>query len=73
MGNETHGQRGIMVNIKDRDVVPWGMGHMGDGAHGQWGTWAIGHMITSLIRTYKMSPHLLSNLLKALSNLSSNI
>ena len=20
------------------------MGHMGDGAHGQWGTWATGHM-----------------------------
>ena len=33
-----HGQRGIMVNIKDRDEVPWGMGHMGDGA------WAMGHM-----------------------------
>ena len=36
-----HGQRGIMVNIKDRDGVPWGwgtwvMGHMGDGAHGHW-------------------------------------
>ena len=45
-----HGQRGIMVNIEDRDEVPWVMGHMGDGAHGQWGTWAIGHMIiTSLI------------------------
>ena len=49
MGNRTHGQwdtwvRGIMVNIKDRDGVPWGMGHMGDGAHGQWGTWAMGHM-----------------------------
>ena len=45
-----HGQRGIMVNIEDRDEVPWGMGHMGDGTHGQWGTWAIGHMIiTSLI------------------------
>ena len=40
-----HGQRGIMVNIEDRDEVPWGMGHMGDGSHGQWGTWAIGHMI----------------------------
>ena len=40
-----HGQRGIMVNIEDRDEVP-----LGDGAHGQWGTWAIGHMIiTSLI------------------------
>ena len=25
-----HGQRGIMVNIKDRDRVPWGMGHMGN-------------------------------------------
>ena len=50
MGNGTHVQRGIMVNFKDRDVVPWGMGHMGDGAHGQWGTWAIRHMIiTSLI------------------------
>ena len=50
MGNGTHGQRCIMVIIKDRDGVPWGMGHMGDGAHGQWGTWAIGHMIiTSLI------------------------
>ena len=50
-----HGQRGIMVNIEDRDEVPWGwgtwvMGHMGDWAHGQWGTWAIQHMIiTSLI------------------------
>ena len=45
-----HGQRGIMVNIEARDGVPWGMEHMGYGAHGQWGTWAIGHMIiTSLI------------------------
>ena len=45
-----HGQRGIMVNIEDRDEVPRGMRHMGDWAHGQWGTWAIGHMIiTSLI------------------------
>ena len=45
-----HGQGDIMVNIEDRDGVPWGMGHMGDGAHGQWGTWAIGHMfITFLI------------------------
>ena len=47
MGNKTHGQRGIMVNIEDIDGVPWGMGHMGDGAHGQWGTWVIGHMITT--------------------------
>ena len=22
----------------------WAMGHMGHGAHGQWGTWAMGHM-----------------------------
>ena len=50
MDNGTHGQRGIMVNTADRDGIPWGMGHMGDRAHGQWGTWAIGHMdITSLI------------------------
>ena len=34
-----HGQRGFMVNIEDRDEVPWGMGHMGDG-----GTWVMGHM-----------------------------
>ena len=41
---------GIMVNTADRDGTPWGMGHMGDGAHDQWGTWAMGHMgITSLI------------------------
>ena len=43
MGNRTHGQwahgqRGIMVNIKKRDGVPWGIEHMGDGAHGQLGT-----------------------------------
>ena len=43
MGTRIHGQwdigqRGIMVNIEDRDGVPWGMGHMGDGAHGQLGT-----------------------------------
>ena len=24
----------------NRDGVPWGMGHMGDGAHGQWCTWS---------------------------------
>ena len=50
-----HGQRGIMVNIKDTDGVPWGMGHMGDGGHGQRGImvnikdtdgvpWGMGHM-----------------------------
>ena len=33
-----HGQRGIMVYIEDRDEVPLGMGHMGNGAHGQLGT-----------------------------------
>ena len=32
----TCGQMGIMVNTEDRDGAPWGMGHMGDGAHGQW-------------------------------------
>ena len=33
-----HGQRGIMVNIEDREVR-WGMGHMGEHkAHGQLGT-----------------------------------
>ena len=26
---------GIMVNTEDRDGAPGGMGHMGDGAHGQ--------------------------------------
>ena len=40
MGNGTHGQRGIMCNIKDRDGVAWVMGHMGNGAHGQLGTWS---------------------------------
>ena len=25
---------GIMVNIEDRDGAPWGMGYMGNGAHG---------------------------------------
>ena len=50
MGNGTHGQRGIMVNTEDRDEASWGMGHIGDGVHGQWGTWAMGYMgITSLI------------------------
>ena len=44
MGNGKHDQRGIMVNTADGDGVPWGMGHMGDGAHSQWGTWAMGHM-----------------------------
>ena len=45
MGNGVHGQRGIMCNIKDRDGVPWGMGHMGNGAHdhnvGKWVSWLI--------------------------------
>ena len=40
----THGHWGILVNTADRDEAPWGMGHMGDGAHGQWGTWTTGHM-----------------------------
>ena len=42
-----------MCNIKDRDGVPWGMGHMGNWAHdhnvGKWVSWFIlkiemGHM-----------------------------
>ena len=35
LGNGKCGQMGIMVNTKDRDGAPWGMGHMGNGAHGQ--------------------------------------
>ena len=35
LDNGKCGQMGIMVNTEDRDEVPWGMGHMGDGAHGQ--------------------------------------
>ena len=35
-----HGQRGIMVNIEDRDEVPWGMGHR---AMGHMGNWAHDH------------------------------
>ena len=43
MGNGTCGQMGIMVNTEDRDGAPWGwgtwvMGHMGNGALGQWDT-----------------------------------
>ena len=37
MGNGKCGQMGIMVNTEDRDGAPWGMGHMGDVAHGQCG------------------------------------
>ena len=44
LGHMGNGKWGIMVNTADRDGAPWGMGHMGDGAHGQWGTWAMGHM-----------------------------
>ena len=33
MGNGKCGQMGIMVNTEDRDGAPWGMGHMGGGAH----------------------------------------
>ena len=44
MDNGKHGQRGIMVNTADRDGAPWEMGHMGDGAQGQWGTWTMGQM-----------------------------
>ena len=44
MGNGKCGQMGIMVNTEDRDGAPWGMGYMGDGAHGWWGTWPMGYM-----------------------------
>ena len=37
MGNRKCGQMGIMVNTEDRDGAPLGMGHMGDGTHGQCG------------------------------------
>ena len=37
MGNGKCGQMGIMVNTKDRDEAPWGMGYIGDGA--------MGHMV----------------------------
>ena len=52
MRNRTHGQWGIMVNTADRDGAPWGMGHMGNGKHGQrgyhgtWAPWGMGHMGT---------------------------
>ena len=35
IGNGKCGQMGIMVNNEDTDGAPGGMGHMGDGAHGQ--------------------------------------
>ena len=40
---------GHMANTDDRDGAPWRMGtwmieHMGDRTHGQWATWAMGHM-----------------------------
>ena len=34
---------GIMDNTEDRDGAPWGMGHMGDGAHGPHGQ--CGHVL----------------------------
>ena len=43
MGNGKCGQMGIMVNTEDRDGAPWGMGHMGDGAHGPHGQ--CGHVL----------------------------
>ena len=49
MGNGTHGQRGIVVNTAHRDGAPWGMGHMGNGAHGQHLWSCAGSCATSLI------------------------
>ena len=37
MGNGKCGQMGIMVNTEDRDLAPWRMEHMADGA--------MGHMV----------------------------
>ena len=39
IANGAHGQwftwvNGILVNTTDTDGVPWGMGHMGNRAHG---------------------------------------
>ena len=45
MGNGTHGQRDTVVNTAHRDGATWGMGHMGDGTHGQH-LWSC---VTSLI------------------------
>ena len=35
MGNGGTWVNGILVNTTDRDGGPWGMGHMGNRAHGQ--------------------------------------
>ena len=43
MGNGKCGQMGIIVNTEDRDGAPWGIGHMGDGAHGAHGQ--CGHVL----------------------------
>ena len=43
MGIGKLGQMGIMVNTEDRDGAHWGMGHMANGSHGQWDTWAMRH------------------------------
>ena len=37
------------LDTSERDGAPWGMGHIGDGAHGQWGTWTMGYM--GILRT----------------------
>ena len=38
MANMVKGVSWLILQIEIG--APWGMGHMGDGAHGQWGTWA---------------------------------
>ena len=58
MVNGPHEQRGILVNTADRDGKHWGMGHMGDGAHGKWNTRAIGHMGISSLILHESSPKL---------------
>ena len=40
-----HMSKGVSWLILKIDGAPWGMGHMGDGANGQWGTWSTcGHV-----------------------------
>ena len=42
MANMVKGVSWLILQIEMGYLGGWG--HMGDGAHGQWGTWAMGHM-----------------------------
>ena len=46
MDNGTHGQWDIGKGVSWL-ILKIEMGYLGDGAHDQWGTCAIGHMITT--------------------------